>query len=253
MSQTLKYTNYPWLSYLNHIDSTNNYAMDLISDGLAEHAQVVAVKSQLKSRGQRNKLWITDDRDIKMSLLLKMDWALEDLYVFSMLIALAVHQVLEEKIGEVPDLKIKWPNDIYINDKKASGILIENVLKGSQWDWAVVGIGMNIVSKINIDEINAIGMEDLLDEEIDIFEWMKDLRAGILNHLFLYQDKNVILKKYNQLLFKKDEWLNFEVLETEDIIHRQVKEVNGNGLLVLWDEKGMEETWSHGTVKWLIG
>lgn len=227
--------------------------MDLISDGLAEHAQVVAVKSQLKSRGQRNKLWITDDRDIKMSLLLKMDWALEDLYVFSMLIALAVHQVLEEKIGEVPDLKIKWPNDIYINDKKASGILIENVLKGSQWDWAVVGIGMNIVSKINIDEINAIGMEDLLDEEIDIFEWMKDLRAGILNHLFLYQDKNVILKKYNQLLFKKDEWLNFEVLETEDIIHRQVKEVNGNGLLVLWDEKGMEETWSHGTVKWLIG
>lgn len=254
MPLTLKNNNNDWLLYFEQLDSTNNYAMQCITDDMAQHGQVVIANNQTNGRGQRNKPWENTDNDLKMTLILDPAMKLEQVFSFSMLIAIAVTEVLEEILPEDAALSIKWPNDIYINDKKASGILIENAIRGTQWQWAVVGIGINRSSKINIQEMNAAGLEDWVDKKLlpTQLELVEKIRAHILNHLYLNQSHEIVLKTYHQRFFRLFQFQDFENLATFESFTAQIMGVNDVGQLILKDDSGQLTYWNHGTLKWLI-
>src|SRR4051812_42781769 len=113
------------------VDSTNNYAMGQVHAGLAKHGFVYATEEQTAGKGQRGKIWQSEPgSNITLTAVLEpypLSYAKQ--FYLSAVIALACFDFVRKYAGE--KTKIKWPNDIYIDDRKAGGILIENVLNGA--------------------------------------------------------------------------------------------------------------------------
>ena len=120
------------LTILESVDSTNNYAMAMVRTGLAKHGDGYFAKAQLQGKGQRGKTWQTEPgTNIILSLTMQpLSLPISRQFHFSAAIALAVRDFFDAYAGG--DTTIKWPNDIYWRDRKAGGILIENIIAGRE-------------------------------------------------------------------------------------------------------------------------
>src|SRR5690349_5898262 len=113
---------------LEQVNSTNMYAMDKVYAGLAGEGDVFFTNFQSTGKGQRGKTWHSaPNESILMSVVLNTTrLSPSQSFRLSAAVAVAVKDFLQKLTTE--KVYIKWPNDIYINDRKAGGILIENVL-----------------------------------------------------------------------------------------------------------------------------
>ena len=128
---------------LASVDSTNNYAMGQVHAGLAKHGEAWFAREQHSGRGQRSKQWVTQPgENIILSTVVEPFLLIQQQFALSAAIALACHRFFSKYAGE--ETKLKWPNDLYWRDRKAGGILVENVLKGQDWKFAIAGMGINI-------------------------------------------------------------------------------------------------------------
>jgi len=129
---------------LDAIDSTNAFLKGLSSKQDLENFTVVTAESQTKGKGQMGAVWASEaSKNLIMSILVK-DFLSDIGQIFNLNIAvsLAVIEVLETM--KIPDLSIKWPNDIMSYNKKIGGILIENSIKSDGTIISVVGLGLNV-------------------------------------------------------------------------------------------------------------
>ena len=129
---------------LSTVDSTNNYAMARVHEGLAFHGMAVFAHEQTAGKGQRGKSWVAEPgSNIILSVTVE-TLPIRHLppFALSAAVALACHAFFRNYAQD--ETSIKWPNDIYWRDRKAGGILIENVYRGQEWQWAVLGMGINI-------------------------------------------------------------------------------------------------------------
>ena len=130
----------PRYTWLDSVDSTNSYCMKLAQSGEPE-GLVVASFFQKQGRGQRGNRWESESgKNLTFSLLLRPSFMkVEEQFDISKIVALAISDWL--KSNNV-DACIKWPNDIYVGDKKIAGILIENSFCSSTLDVSIIGIGL---------------------------------------------------------------------------------------------------------------
>ncbi len=131
-------------SILDSVDSTNNYAIEKIKHGFGINGKAWFANDQWGGKGQRGKTWESEPgKNIILSITSKPNPLFaENPFYFSALVAATCRNFIAG-LTSTP-VKIKWPNDLYINDRKAGGVLIENIYKGNSWEWAVIGIGINI-------------------------------------------------------------------------------------------------------------
>jgi BirA family transcriptional regulator, biotin operon repressor / biotin---[acetyl-CoA-carboxylase] ligase len=203
---------------LESVDSTNNYAMGLVHEGLASDGMVCLARHQWAGKGQRGRTWLSEPgQNLMMSLVIAPGTLpLTRQFLFSASVALGILDFVNPL--EPGKWQIKWPNDIYWNDRKAAGMLIENVIHGKNWPFAVVGIGMNLNQESFPAEIpNAISLKQITGTHFDpvsvagklvpaIQERISALRKNpdeTLNGLnaFLYKrNQVVVLQKGNELL-----------------------------------------------------
>ena len=232
------------LHFLSEVDSTNNYAMRLIDADKARHGTLVVAKKQTEGKGQRGKIW-TDDGSgsLLMSLVIEPKREIGDQFAFSAGVAVSVAETLQSLLND-QSVWIKWPNDMIICDKKAGGILIENVLRGSVWTHAVVGIGIN-VGQERMDELpfaTSLRMVMSGDEIPDVTNLALRMRAAVLtmsDHKYqAYQ--NLLHKKDDHFLYKKDGSIHSGIL----------RGVHQNGMLVV-EEENSEITYRHGEIEWI--
>lgn len=152
---------------LDAIDSTNDFLKALSSRDELANFTVVTAENQTKGKGQMGSKWESESgKNLIMSALVK-DFILENEQVFnlSLIVSLSVIEVL--KSLNIPDLSIKWPNDIMSYNKKIGGILIENTIKSDGRIVSVVGLGLN-VNQTNFDELpNASSLAVILGNTID--------------------------------------------------------------------------------------
>lgn len=136
---------------LQSVDSTNNYALTQAHAGLAQHGSAFFAHEQVSGKGQRGKNWSSGiDTSVILSILINpAPLQISQQFQLSACVAVSVHQYFFQLMGD--DTTIKWPNDLYWQDRKAGGILIESIIRPqneiSQWAWAVAGIGININQK----------------------------------------------------------------------------------------------------------
>ena len=236
---------------LDTVDSTNNYAMARVQAGMASHGMAWFAHEQTAGKGQRGKGWETQPgKNIAVSLVLQPDFldARQQFYL-SAAIALACFEFFSGYAGE--ETKIKWPNDLFWRDRKAGGVLIENVFHGKKWKWAIVGIGINI-NQVSFDKAikNPVSLKQITGKEFDTVALAKELYTLLMKKIQELSTRSFdkILEDYNTHLYK----LNKNVLlKIEDSIFETViKTVSAEGKLLTVDSTDRE--FDFGEVEWVL-
>jgi BirA family transcriptional regulator, biotin operon repressor / biotin---[acetyl-CoA-carboxylase] ligase len=237
----------PFLELLT-VESTNNYAMGLIHEGMAQHGTAVFSHEQTKGRGQRNKQWFSEKgKNIALSLIIQpFSLALSEAFLLSMSVAIAVQRFLNFYTNG--DVSIKWPNDIYWRDRKAAGILIENVIQGSDWKWSVIGIGVNINQTNFGDFKRAVSLKQITGKDYNVTVLAEKI-LSLLQQSFdeLITNKEDVLAQYHQYLYKWKEKITLK--KGEKKFEGILKGVTQEGLLIFQHEK--EERFAVGEVEWI--
>ena len=153
--------------------STNDLLMDYAKLGQAREGTIVMSDYQSVGKGQRGNQWESQrGENLLFSLLLEPQFIEpKDQFYLSFGMALATVKAIESLAGDQQRLQVKWPNDIYFNDKKLAGILLESSLLGSKIDFLVIGMGLNVRQK-SFDHQGATSLhrEDLTLDKYQLLE-----------------------------------------------------------------------------------
>jgi len=221
---------------LDEINSTNDYAFELLKSENADEGTIIWALFQNKGKGQKGNKWESNSSEnLTFSIILKPDCiAPVKQFNLNKAISLSLLDLLKSKIAE-NTIKIKWPNDIYIEKKKIAGILIENQIMGNFIQNSVVGIGLNVNQILFSRELpnptslklltsNEYNLKLLLLDYLSFIEKriyklyhndIKDIESDYLNNLlyigqltnFLYKNKKISaeiigINEYGQLILK---------------------------------------------------
>lgn len=224
--------------------------MRQVHAGVARHGFTVFAHEQTAGKGQRQKRWEAQrGANVMMSLVIEPPalYSAPGFY-FSMAMAVAVHGVLKKFAGDV--VKIKWPNDLFLRDRKAGGILIETVVSSGIWKAAVVGIGLNI-NQTDFGELaeKAVSLKQLTGKEYDTIAVAKELCSEINMLLKTWEtEPERIVTAYHQHLYKQGEWVKLK--QGTRVFSAQIKGVNAAGQLVV--QHALEEAFDVGEVAWVF-
>jgi len=193
--------------HLNEIDSTNRYARNQIDANLAQHGTVYLANHQTRGKGRLERTWISEPgKNILMSVVLNTSGHKnEETPILNRLIALGCFDFLHHYAGN--ETSIKWPNDLYWRDRKAGGILIENIWRGNNWSWSIIGIGLNInQDKFPEQAAKATSLKLITKQEFDIEFLARQLCRLLNDRLCDWTDAKApgVLKEYNAHLYKKN-------------------------------------------------
>ena len=172
------------LIHLNTVDSTNNYAANLIKRTKYVSGTVILTKRQLAGRGQRGNNWQSEaGENLTGTWMLRTELNPAKAFYLNIIASLSIWKTLND-LGI--DAKIKWPNDIYVNDKKIAGILVENQIQIDKITTTIIGIGLNInqTKFEDADKITSIQLEKGRTCEIaDVFFQVYGYIDFYLDHL----------------------------------------------------------------------
>ena len=196
---------------LFEIDSTNMYAMEQIHAQKALSGSVYQTDFQTNGKGQHGRIWESQrGENLLCTYILELNalkqgknWVPSEQLGLSAAVALGVQAFFMEFAGE--ETKIKKPNDIYWRDRKAGGILIENMVRGTHWTWTVIGIGLNINQTHFSNEAgNPVSLKQITGKDWDVKTMQKKLAASLsasLN-LWLTEGEALTLQKMELQLIK---------------------------------------------------
>lgn len=236
---------------LLRVDSTNNYAMQLAQKGVAFHGDAYFAFEQTEGKGQFSKKWLSaKGENIILSLVIDTSQLLlSQQFVLNMAAAISVMQLFNKYTTE--KINIKWPNDIYCRDRKAAGILIENVIRGSKWQFAIAGFGINInQTSFSIDLKNPISLKQITGNSYNTVELAKEL-CGLFDENFKHlqsHNEKYIFDTYNNALYKRNESVAFK--NNHSNFSGIVKGVDNLGKLVI--ENGTEQAYETGQLEWIL-
>ena len=151
---------------LQETPSTNDFLKRMVST--FESGTLISAYRQTAGRGQKGNTWEAEPgKNITMSLLIKRPRVgVKDQFAISEAVSLAIVEALEKY---VKGFKIKWPNDIYFNDCKIGGILIEHSLAGSEIDYTIAGVGVNINQQVFTSGVpNPVSLKLITGEDYDM-------------------------------------------------------------------------------------
>lgn len=240
-----------FLQILESVDSTNNYAMGQVHAGLASHGMGWFALEQTAGKGQRGKNWKTSKgENITMSVVLEPElFGTVKPFLLSVAVALACYDLFKKYAGE--DTRIKWPNDLYWRDRKAGGILIENVYHGKTWKWAVAGTGINI-NQTTFDPAlpNPVSLKQVTGRNFDVAGLANELLDRILGNIssIIEGGSQELLKRYNEGLFKRGETVL--LVENGREIRTTIRAVSEDGFLITSDT--VDRRFDFGSVEWVL-
>jgi BirA family biotin operon repressor/biotin-[acetyl-CoA-carboxylase] ligase len=133
---------------------------------------------------------------------------------------------------EVNNWTVKWPNDIYWNDRKAAGILIESVIQGKNWPFAVIGIGMNLNQDSFPREItNAISLKQISGDMYEPVSFARELVPLIQKRITLLRnDPDRILNDFNLHLYRRNQVIALK--KNHELFVTRLERVDSGGALV---------------------
>jgi BirA family transcriptional regulator, biotin operon repressor / biotin---[acetyl-CoA-carboxylase] ligase len=202
--------------FLPECHSTNDKALELIRAGLLREGSIVITGNQTRGKGQRGNVWESEaGQNLTFSLVLEPKFMdISEQFQLNMMVSNSIRRLLQEY---VPDLKVKWPNDLVVpGHGKIGGILIENILTSNAWESAVVGIGLN-VNQRQFTNSAACSLATVSGSTFDLEELFRLLIANLeQGYILLKKGKQEELQRdYFQHLYLRDQWAVFKELEGE--------------------------------------
>ncbi len=189
---------------LDAIDSTNEFLKGLSSNQVLENFTVVTAETQTKGKGQMGSIWNSEpSKNLIMSVLIK-DFVTDINQIFEINIAVSVSVIQVLDTLNIPELSIKWPNDIMSYNKKIGGILIENSIKSDGSINSIVGLGLN-VNQMNFENLpNASSLAIICNTTFDKEEILLNIIEKLEQNVQLWsQNSDSFWSEYTNTLFKK--------------------------------------------------
>ena len=197
---------------LDAIDSTNDFLKSLSGSQIVENFTVVTAEDQTKGKGQMGAKWVSETgKNLIMSILIK-DLLLDIYQIYNLNVAVSLGVISALEKFDIPNLSIKWPNDIMSASKKIGGILIENSIKTNGEIISIVGLGLN-VNQINFEDLPkasslAVITKTNFDKEAILFEIVENIKRNVSQ--LMNQQSDGLWMDYNSRLFKKGVPMPFE-------------------------------------------
>lgn len=238
---------------IEELDSTNTYCRQHISD--LAHLEMVSAVRQSAGRGQRGNHWESEPgKNLTFSVVLRPEHfpAREQFYI-SESVSLAIVDALRELGVEAC---IKWPNDIYADDRKICGILIEHAVMGSEILYTIAGAGININQRRFLsDAPNPVSVSQLTDREYDLAETERMVAEKIetrLDVIFSGQ-RSALHEEYMRTLWRADGQMHsFIDASTGEHFEGAIADVEPLGHLVLRMPDGATRRYAFKEVEWRI-
>ncbi|HEX8517370.1 MAG TPA: biotin--[acetyl-CoA-carboxylase] ligase [Bacteroidia bacterium] len=203
--------------HLTAVDSTNSYASEMLRQIRPVEGTIIYTFEQNKGRGQRGNEWHSEpNKNVALSIILHpVFMAPSEQFMLTKAVSLALADLMAELLpDEASEVKIKWPNDIYVHGQKIAGILIENIIADNSIQSCIAGIGINV----NQTEFNpvikkAVSLKLLSGKEYDLVSLVEGLcRYVEARYLQLKSRKwEKLDHDYLKYLFQLNEWKTYIV------------------------------------------
>ncbi|TLY05221.1 MAG: biotin--[acetyl-CoA-carboxylase] ligase [Thaumarchaeota archaeon] len=224
--------------YFDTIDSTQSFALRLASKPY-ENGSIVIAERQTRGKGRLNRRWISPKGGIWLSILLKPDFEVSYVSLFPIITSLALAKAIEKVLKLKP--RLKWPNDVTLNNKKVAGILIEASIETNKIDYLIIGVGINfriqpkMVSRLLKNSENFYGITTLVgkNKESDPVELLQK---------FLYELEQLYRKILSGNLKEiRNEWIkksstigkNVTISTPTGLVKGKAVSIDENGALLL--------------------
>ncbi|MHC1778994.1 MAG: biotin--[acetyl-CoA-carboxylase] ligase [Bacteroidales bacterium] len=244
-----------FIKWYDTIDSTNSEAIRQFEQ--CDDFTVYAAKYQTGGRGQKGTKWESETgKNLTFSLIIKpSNLKARTQFVISQIVTVGLKNYLN---SAGIDAKIKWPNDIYVGDRKICGILIESFLSGDRLSGSVIGIGLNVNQRAFLsDAPNPVSMSIITGKEYNLEDELQELTNHINNLYNNYiinsiDGDNTLEKEYLNSLYRRDAWFNYEDVATGEVFCARIKGIDRSACLILERENGMRKSYSFKEVKYIL-
>lgn len=242
----------PEIIHIRETNSTNNYLKELLQTQNVDEGIVVWADFQSAGKGQRGNGWESETgKNILFSIVLFPGFIKAgEQFILSQIVSLAVANCLQEYTAGI---SIKWPNDIYWNEKKICGILLENTILEDNIGHSVAGIGININQEdFRSDAPNPVSLKQITNRDYNLEEILKTVVDNI--NVYYQQIKigktDSLIKQYKESLFRKDGYHLYN--DGESNFLARIQDVNSSGILILRTNEGEERHFAFKEVKYII-
>jgi BirA family transcriptional regulator, biotin operon repressor / biotin---[acetyl-CoA-carboxylase] ligase len=203
--------------FIKNLPSTNTYILQLLKNNELPEGTIVTTDYQTAGKGQSGNGWESEEgKNLLISILLFPSTIKPDeQFLISIAISLGICDFLKRYI---PACTIKWPNDIYVNNDKIAGILIENTIMGDKIENTVAGIGLNINQcKFISDAPNPVSLSLLTEKNFDLGLCLEQLASDIDKRYkqLLSENFALIRSDYSSQLYRRDEWCRYRTQSGE--------------------------------------
>jgi BirA family transcriptional regulator, biotin operon repressor / biotin---[acetyl-CoA-carboxylase] ligase len=201
--------------HLQQTNSTNSFAIELVRKGRPVEGTIVIADFQTRGKGLDNNYWESESgENLTFTIVLYPKFLqIEKQFGLNKVIALGVYDFVRQKVSD-QKVSIKWPNDIYIGNNKVCGILIQNSITGSSFDYIIAGIGLNLNQlRFSANIQNPVSLRNITGKKYSIIESLKEL-SNYLNERYLelkLGHLREIDNDYLNVLYRFGQWNNFEL------------------------------------------
>lgn len=242
---------------MSDISSTNDYLLSLDT----EEDVCVRTDYQSAGKGMGTNTWESEaGKNLLFSILVHPVWlSVTEQYLLSMAEAIAIHDALTEfleltmGVETIKKLTIKWPNDIYWEEKKLSGTRIDGNIKGGVLQDFVIGTGINVnQQRFFSDAPNPVSLYQITGKEYDNDEILNK----ILEHFAKYQDalkqgdKEKVVREYHERLYRRTGIHRYE--DGNGTFDAEIVKVNTNGIMTLRRTDGTLSDYEFKEVRFVI-
>ena len=218
--------------HFDSLNSTNETLGQLSKKIELQNGFYITADFQKSGKCQNNDKWDSNPKEnLLISIFLNLDLNIENSFMLNQLASLAVLDTLRKFLKQ--KIEIKWPNDVFVDNKKISGILINNIVKDGLINSSVIGIGINVNQTNFNNKYIATSMKLLNRKDFELNEIEKMLMKNIKKQSMTLLDKKISLlsSRYNNHLYGKNLYSLFVLNKKR--IYAKVIEVNQNGKIKL--------------------
>jgi len=238
--------------FKENLPSTNTYASQILRNKNSKEGTIIYTNYQSAGRGYAGNGWESEDgKNLLFSILLFPTIVNPaDQFVISMAISLGICDFLESYI---PVCTVKWPNDIYVNNDKIAGILIENTIMGNLLEDSVAGIGLNVNQvKFMSDAPNPVSMKMITGTQYDLKDSLTKLASALdKRYKQVLSEKFIQLREeYTAKLFRLNEWAGFR--DGTGVFTGRIISVSENGRLQVETNSGSINEYSFKEIEFIL-
>ena len=238
--------------YYDELTSTNTEASLLLKTNEIKEGTVIHAGFQTAGRGQAGNSWESErGKNLLFSVIIYPDSVISgEQFLISIAFSLGICDFLDNYVRHS---KIKWPNDIYINNDKIAGVLIENSILGKRMENSIIGIGLNLNQEkfprniANPSSLKIVTGRDY-DPEFCLGQLLSclDKRYKIL----LYGDREFLVCEYKSRLFRFGKWISFK--SGKDVFTGRITDIILSGNLAIERKEGGSASYSYGEIEYIL-